>query len=803
MSLDIQLRTTVDYRNDYDEEEYLKIYHIFQLWDPDNHPIYTMSSIPLSTTKNELGSIPNTPVQKSKRSKNRIRKRPVSFGNPALGTYHGFVYTLEDDNPPDYARPFAGKAGESSQQHQLQYPLVEGAVSVRRLVAMVDVPPEQVPEGILNLARSHRQWIDHVRIVIGEKNATTYTSPTVSVKNGNVAKAFSPNSRRKVKLLRNELDQYNSVHKTSSSNESMYALPLSHVVSEAESAASILANEQKREKCDFQTDLIDKGDEDGETESSGGDSDKDDDNSDSHSESACEVEPPRQLENDSRFEQINQDRTYVALIELCSEDAASQFVVDLHRQPYTILDETDVCSVYHVVALQGEDGVSLTSPFFASSTTKLASKGSSVANLNKSASIVESCGDDNKNNLPGNAMYQNDDHYNCAVCLDRIDLDHRSASTDIDASVHSESRTISILTTVCNHSFHLDCLLQWQDSPCPVCRYDHSGLNEALSQCHICGTTDNNYVCLICGVVSCGAGVLGSTATVTGRSRHDDCATSADIESQASKSATQLASRGSHARQHYDETLHAYALNTETQHVWDFAGQGYVHRLLQNKEDGKLVEINDPNNTTSQERTLSPGLSDAQEGEVVHRKLEGFATQYYTLLKSQLEQQRIFYEGRLEEIRREFGIKDNRQSKKKNSAATYVNGTKPMKKETVDLISALKQERNQLRNRLESLTSKLDKTKENVAFLTNMNESLEGNILPLKQQFEQVQRERAEQRELFERTIITPLEEKVTKLMLQLENSYSSPAVPSKIETTTNVMSKNELDDNDSKLPAV
>eukprot|EP00525_Craspedostauros_australis_P004953 CAMPEP_0198128672 /NCGR_PEP_ID=MMETSP1442-20131203/49896_1 /TAXON_ID= /ORGANISM="Craspedostauros australis, Strain CCMP3328" /LENGTH=83 /DNA_ID=CAMNT_0043788879 /DNA_START=1 /DNA_END=249 /DNA_ORIENTATION=- len=38
----------------------------------------------------------------------------------------------------------------------------------------------------------------------------------------------------------------------------------------------------------------------------------------------------------------------------------------------------------------------------------------------------------------------------------------------------------------------------------------------------------------------------------------------------------------SHARQHYDNTLHAYALDTETQHVWDFAGQGYVHRLLQN-----------------------------------------------------------------------------------------------------------------------------------------------------------------------------------------------------------------------------
>jgi len=33
-----------------------------------------------------------------------------------------------------------------------------------------------------------------------------------------------------------------------------------------------------------------------------------------------------------------------------------------------------------------------------------------------------------------------------------------------------------------------------------------------------------------------------------------------------------------------------------------------------------------------------------------HRKLEGLANQYYTLLKSQLEQQCIYYQGCLEEM---------------------------------------------------------------------------------------------------------------------------------------------------------
>lgn len=214
----------------------------------------------------------------------------------------------------------------------------------------------------------------------------------------------------------------------------------------------------------------------------------------------------------------------------------------------------------------------------------------------------------------------------------------------------------------------------------------------------------------------------------------------------------------SHARQHYDDTLHAYALDTETQHVWDFAGQGFVHRLLQNAKDDKLVEVNDPHNTTSQERSLSPGLSDAQEEQVVHRKLEGFASQYYTLLKSQLEQQRIYYESRLEEIRREYGRAGH---KKKSGSAS------------ADLISVLKQERNQLAQRNMSLRQRYEKVSEDVAFLRNMNESLEANKAPMKRQITDAQRQRAEARDIIQ-TCLPPLEEKVTMLMLQLEESMNA-----------------------------
>ena len=50
--------------------------------------------------------------------------------------------------------------------------------------------------------------------------------------------------------------------------------------------------------------------------------------------------------------------------------------------------------------------------------------------------------------------------------------------------------------------------------------------------------------------------------------------------------------REGHAIGHWKETEHCYSLELETQRVWDYAGDNYVHRLIQSKTDGKLVELN-------------------------------------------------------------------------------------------------------------------------------------------------------------------------------------------------------------------
>jgi len=721
-----------------------------------------------------------------------VRERPVTFGNPSLGTYEGSVYTLErrrrrrndnnstDDDATDTDDSDDGGGGDNGEIRRPDV-IVEGATAVQgnngngdsNLVAMVRVPPEQVPEGVLNAARSHRPWIKRVRIVIEEE------PEEAGQEEEGGADGSSGGGVDEGKDGSHERDRFGRQHST----------------------ASILST--------------------------------------------------------------TSGRTYLVLFEMSDAKSARQLVRSLHGQPYTFLDETEVCSVYPVAALKGQGGVSLMSPFFASSSTgcaTTATTASAAAAASSSAATAAvamatgeavaasattaaaSDGDKAVQVLlataaaavsagagtaaatsdtaltaavpvPATAQRhrpnQDDSHMlNCAVCLEHMKLDRAVGTADKqdgddvednyeDESGDDGSEWTSIITTVCNHSFHVNCLLQWQDSPCPVCRYDHSGLNKEalLSQCHVCQSTGNNFVCLICGVVSCcfsnSVGGGGAEGLSNDRTRFrsatfgegsgqvaSDCArwmgagagslggSSTPLEPPSQP--TSSVSSTSHAHQHYDETLHAYALDTESQHVWDFAGQGYVHRLLQNKDDGKLVEAHDPNNNAGLvaadsshvwERSLNPGLSDAQEGEVVHRKLEGFASQYYTLLKSQLEQQRIYFEGRLAEIRREHGVAEEKDD-----------ADRAPEKRASDLIAALKQERNQLSQRLASLQGKRTKVRSDVAFLESMNSSLQANKGLLKKQLQEAQQERANLKKALEQDERIPqLQQKVTSLMLQLE----------------------------------
>ena len=184
----------------------------------------------------------------------------------------------------------------------------------------------------------------------------------------------------------------------------------------------------------------------------------------------------------------------------------------------------------------------------------------------------------------------------CPVCLERMD------------------ESTGLLTVLCQHVFHCSCLHKWKGSGCPVCRYTQEGSgkrgadtdrSQGLNECSICRSDTNLWICLICGNVGCG--------------RYD----------------------AAHAFLHYQESSHSFAMDLTTQRIWDYASDAYVHRIVQSKTDGKLVEL--PSATH-----LEVPTDDDYEDFIPREKLDTIGLEYTHLLTSQLDSQRMYFEGKVE-----------------------------------------------------------------------------------------------------------------------------------------------------------
>lgn len=216
----------------------------------------------------------------------------------------------------------------------------------------------------------------------------------------------------------------------------------------------------------------------------------------------------------------------------------------------------------------------------------------------------------------------------CPVCLERMD-----ESVD------------GVLTILCNHAFHANCLIKWGDSTCPVCRCVQTPELTESSVCMQCEGTEALWICLICGHVGCG--------------RY----------------------QGGHAASHYRTTNHTYALQLGTNRVWDYAGDNFVHRLLQSKGDGKLVA------------TQTPMEGDSDE------KIDSMQLEYTYLLTSQLDTQREFYEEKLARLESQM---DAEMKKIKCKIDSIVDDFTKMETD----FSMIKKDKSALEKKLQHLTTK-------------------------------------------------------------------------------------------------
>ncbi|KAI5082038.1 hypothetical protein GOP47_0001781 [Adiantum capillus-veneris] len=272
----------------------------------------------------------------------------------------------------------------------------------------------------------------------------------------------------------------------------------------------------------------------------------------------------------------------------------------------------------------------------------------------------------------------------CPVCLERLDQ-HISG----------------ILTTVCNHSFHSSCISKWTDSSCPVCHYCQE--RAETSTCTVCSTSENLWICVICGFVGCGRYQEG------------------------------------HAIRHWKESQHCYSLEVETQRVWDYVGDGYVHRLIQSKTDGKLVELNAPcrdgsDECGSCECSHGSGMAEA----IINSKRDGIAAEYTQLLTGQLDKQRQYFEGLLTEAKKERDLAIS---------------------EAVEKAGSLK---------LQKMQAKLEEIEQERRFLEQVNEAMKANQESWQSAIKASEaREKAAIKERDDQ--IADLEEQVRDLMVYIE----------------------------------
>lgn len=273
----------------------------------------------------------------------------------------------------------------------------------------------------------------------------------------------------------------------------------------------------------------------------------------------------------------------------------------------------------------------------------------------------------------------------CPVCLERMD-----ESVD------------GVLTILCNHAFHAGCLIKWGDSTCPVCRCIQTPELAETSVCMECEGTEALWICLICGHVGCG--------------RY----------------------QGGHAASHYRTTNHTYALQLGTNRVWDYAGDNFVHRLLQSKSDGKLVA------------TQSPG-NDGEE------KIDSMQLEFTYLLTSQLDAQREYYEEKL--IRLESSIsgekqklaQDAEQIKKKNSTLE-------------GKLQALGKEKTTLEKKVNQLSAKMTTVMKELTEEQQFGKTLQANQSSWQSKFSALEKKCTEKEQE-----VTELKEQVRDLMFYLE----------------------------------
>lgn len=215
----------------------------------------------------------------------------------------------------------------------------------------------------------------------------------------------------------------------------------------------------------------------------------------------------------------------------------------------------------------------------------------------------------------------------CPVCLERMD------------------ETTGLLTILCQHVFHCTCLQKWSGGGCPVCRYTFDDFSSAVAKS---GKTKKKKIKV--------RSKYKSVNTLAGGDEYEPCDDDYDGLLECENADCEVDAlgenalwqclicgrvgcgryEGKHAFKHFEASGHSFAMDLESKRVWDYKSDGYVHRILQ---DSHQAEEKSPSR-----RII--GREDYEDEKDEGR--EALGLEYTHLLTSQLESQRVYFEGVVE-----------------------------------------------------------------------------------------------------------------------------------------------------------
>eukprot|EP01125_Pyxidicula_operculata_P006223 TRINITY_DN2163_c0_g1_i2.p1 TRINITY_DN2163_c0_g1~~TRINITY_DN2163_c0_g1_i2.p1 ORF type:complete len:474 (+),score=110.56 TRINITY_DN2163_c0_g1_i2:305-1726(+) len=294
----------------------------------------------------------------------------------------------------------------------------------------------------------------------------------------------------------------------------------------------------------------------------------------------------------------------------------------------------------------------------------------------------------------------------CSICLEKLD-----------------SSISGLLTIMCNHSFHCQCLIGWRDeNRCPICRYTQTPSGEH-SVCSTCGINSSLMICLVCGFIGC--------------------------------------SKSGHSEEHFNEFQHTYAMELETQRAWDFSRQGYVNRLVANEADNKLVAIPDERLEEMIANTLksTDGLDREEAREI----------EWQYLIEAHVESQRKYYEDQINLIERQ-------NEKLLHSLKEEYSQLLEERSEAVTKVENIEKQKKLLERRNKELEKKMMEIQKETEFLKDINGAMTHNQQAWAKKVQETENKINLYKVTSKDEKIKELEEQVKSLMTYIETQNSIQA---------------------------